>query len=219
MINSHMRCHPDIKEGTTAAGLLEESSGKLEGVIAQEMLKKYVLYAKRFIHPKLSDIDKDKITQFYTELRKEAGAVGGLPIGVRHVESILRMAESHARMHLREYVRGDDVDLAIKMMLESFLMTQKYSVSRGLMKKFAHYLAKEKDSEQLLLHILERMIREKLQYMQLVQSNSDICDVAISRAQFEQEARDFNVPDINKFLKGDVFTAKFLFQKNMIKLK
>lgn len=31
---------------------------------------------------------------------------------------MMRMAEAHARMHLRDYVREDDVDLAIQTMLE-----------------------------------------------------------------------------------------------------
>ena len=51
---------------------------------------------------------------------------GGVPIAVRHIESIMRMSEAHARMHLREYVRDDDVDMAVRTMLESFIQAQKY---------------------------------------------------------------------------------------------
>jgi DNA replication licensing factor MCM2 len=47
--------------------------------------------------------------------------VGGIPIAVRHIESVLRMAEATAKMHLRDYVRTDDIDQAIEMMLDSFL--------------------------------------------------------------------------------------------------
>lgn len=42
------------------------------------------------------------------------------------------MAEAHARMHLREYVQTDDVNMAIRMMLESFVETQKYSVMKTM---------------------------------------------------------------------------------------
>lgn len=51
---------------------------------------------------------------------------------VRHVESLLRISEAFARMHLREYVREDDVDMAIRVMLESFIGAQKYSVMNSL---------------------------------------------------------------------------------------
>jgi DNA replication licensing factor MCM2 len=53
---------------------------------------------------------------------------------VRHLESILRMAEAHARMHLRDYVRSDDIDMAIRVMLESFISAQKFSVMKNLRK-------------------------------------------------------------------------------------
>lgn len=55
---------------------------------------------------------------------------------VRHVESMIRMAEANAKMHLRDYVRQDDLDLAIQVMLESFLAANKMSVVKTLRKVF-----------------------------------------------------------------------------------
>ncbi len=53
-----------------------------------------------------------------------------MPIAVRHIESVMRMSEASAKMHLREHVREDDVDMAIKVMLESFLQAQKVGCRR-----------------------------------------------------------------------------------------
>lgn len=53
---------------------------------------------------------------------------------MRHIESMIRMAEAHARMHLRDYVLEDDVNMAIRVMLESFIDTQKFSVMRSMRK-------------------------------------------------------------------------------------
>ena len=78
----------------------------------------------------ISDIDKEKVTQFYADIRRESNVVGGISIAVRHIESVLRMSEAHAKMHLRDYVRADDIDSAIDMLLESFLQSQKVSVAR-----------------------------------------------------------------------------------------
>ena len=47
---------------------------------------------------------------------------------------MIRMAESHARMHLRDYVNEDDVNMAIRIMLDSFINTQKFSIMRGMRK-------------------------------------------------------------------------------------
>ena len=44
------------------------------------------------------------------------------------------MAESHAKMHLRDYVMEDDINMAIRVMLESFIDTQKFSVMRSMKK-------------------------------------------------------------------------------------
>lgn len=65
--------------------------------------------------------------------------VGGIPIAVRHIESIIRMSEARAKISLRDHVRTDDIDFAIEMMLTSFLQSQKMSVSRQLSKKFDKY--------------------------------------------------------------------------------
>jgi len=54
-------------------------------------------------------------------LRKESEICGGINIAIRHLESIIRMAEAHARMHLRNIVTDYDISVAIRVMLESFL--------------------------------------------------------------------------------------------------
>lgn len=40
--------------------------------IPQEMLKKYVIYAREKINPKLHNMDQDKIAKMFAELRKES---------------------------------------------------------------------------------------------------------------------------------------------------
>eukprot|EP00957_Ditylum_brightwellii_P102753 7830648-Ditylum_brightwellii.AAC.1 len=51
-----------------------------------------------------------------------------VPIVVHHIESIMRMSEAHAKMHLCEHVRDDNMDASITMMLHSFIMAQTFSV-------------------------------------------------------------------------------------------
>ena len=57
------------------------------------MFRKYILYARERVKPKLNDIDEDQIIKFYTQLRKEAEVCGGIHIATRHLESIIRMSE------------------------------------------------------------------------------------------------------------------------------
>jgi hypothetical protein len=90
------------------------------------------MYARERVKPKLFDVDQDKIARLYADLRRESLATGSFPITVRHLESMIRMAEASARMALREYVRADDIDLAISVAIGSFVSAQKMSIKKTL---------------------------------------------------------------------------------------
>ncbi len=102
--------------------------------IKQDLLRKYIAYARAHCHPQLHNLDHDRIASLYSDLRRESMNSGGLPIAPRHIESIIRMSEAHAKMHLREFVTEDDVNMAIRVMLDSFIGSQKYSVKSQLKK-------------------------------------------------------------------------------------
>lgn len=40
--------------------------------IPQELLKKYIIYAKNRVNPKLHQMDQEKIASMYAELRRES---------------------------------------------------------------------------------------------------------------------------------------------------
>lgn len=233
VINSHIKSHPDMKdEGKEeekqerqeylAGTLLDDDGIRIneDELIPQEMLKKYMIYAKKFIHPKLNDVDKEKISDFYSCIRKYSSAVGGIPIGIRHIESMLRMSEAHAKMHLREHVKAEDIDVAIKMLLESFLQSQKSSIASSLRPKLMKYLSSSSDDFELLFHILKQMAKERARYQKLVQGEeAPIVDVDISRDQFAMEAKDIPQHTIERFFKSKEFTKEFVLQGGVIKTK
>ena len=110
----------------------------------QDILRKYVAYAKAYVRPKLEYADTEKIQKVYAELRRESMGGNSIPIAVRHLESLIRMAEAHARMHLREFVREEDVNVAIKSLLESFISTQKHAAQKALEKAFRRFIVMDK---------------------------------------------------------------------------
>uniref|UniRef100_A0AC35EXS9 MCM AAA-lid domain-containing protein n=1 Tax=Panagrolaimus sp. PS1159 TaxID=55785 RepID=A0AC35EXS9_9BILA len=61
-------------------------------------------------------------------------------VTLRHAESMIQMAEAHAKMHLRGYVTEEDVNAAIRIMFECFIQTQKASIMRQMRKVFARQL-------------------------------------------------------------------------------
>jgi len=40
--------------------------------VQQELLKKYMIYAREKTHPKLNDMDQDKVAKMYSDLRRES---------------------------------------------------------------------------------------------------------------------------------------------------
>jgi DNA replication licensing factor MCM2 len=125
------------------------------------------MYARAKVHPKLHDLDQEKLSRLFADLRRESMATGSFPITVRHLESMIRMAEASAKMALREYVRADDIDLAISVAVGSFVSAQKMSIKKTLQRGFRKYLTQARDHEELLAFILGGLVKDKARFYQL----------------------------------------------------
>ena len=218
VINSHIYSHPNgyDKKNIIQSNLVDENYENKE-MLSQEMLKKYIIYARKYISPKLNDINKNKVTKFYSELRKESENAGGISIAVRHLESMLRMAESHAKMSLRDTVNNYDIDFAIQMLLESFLQSQKYAIFKTLKKKFSHYLHSQEDNITLLISLLTKKAKEQLQYLKYFNHITDITnEVKINKDIFEREAGDLGIKEFDDFYKTKQFKNKHKIVDNEI---
>ena len=104
----------------------EEKSIKTNGgrdYLSVPFLRKYVAYAKRNHSPLIGEEAKILILNYYTKARNtyadnEQMAANWddekpIPISARALESLIRLAEAHARMHLRDEVTADDAQMAI----------------------------------------------------------------------------------------------------------
>lgn len=206
VVGSHIRHHPGNKEEVGQGDIPEPAMPNTYGVepLPQEILKKYIIYAKERIHPKLHQMDQDKVAKMYSDLRKESMATGSIPITVRHIESMIRMAEAHARIHLRDYVIEDDVNMAIRVMLESFIDTQKFSVMRSMRKTFARYLSFRRDNNELLLFILKQLVAEQVTY-QRNRFGTQQDSIEVSEKDLVDKARQINIHNLSAFYDSELF--------------
>jgi len=203
VVNSHVRHHPN-----QTAELAEENPLVQQhhcDPIAQDLFKKYLVYAKERVKPNLLHMDQDKVSKMFASLRRESMITGSVPITVRHIESMIRMAEAHARMHLRDYVNEDDVNMAIRVMLESFIDTQKFSVMRNMRKTFSRYLAFKKDNNELLMFVLKQLVRDQIMfYKNRFRSEPEI--IEIQEDEFLERARQINIHNLLPFYESDAFS-------------
>ena len=101
VVNSHGRAHPSANSTDANQNIMEVEDDeeirdqqvnggepKQEGEIPQELLRKYILYAREKCSPKLYQIDQDKVARLFADMRRESLATGAYPITVRfpHVE-------------------------------------------------------------------------------------------------------------------------------------
>jgi len=124
------------------------------------------MYARRR-QPQFNNFHTKKISELYADLRQSAEKHNGIPIAVRHIESIMRMAEAHARMRLSDQVTDADANAAIRVMLESFVQSQKYSAKRALRKEFSKYITASTQHHDLLLHLLQSLVAENVAIRQV----------------------------------------------------
>ena len=79
-------------------------------------LKKYIAFAKqRFSAPELTPEATEAISEYYAELRNSA-EVKALPVTVRSLETMIRLACAHAKVRLSPFVERSDVDEIISLM-------------------------------------------------------------------------------------------------------
>jgi len=205
VVNSHVKHHPNAEPGTSEEDILAVVEQPKFELIPQELLKKYIIYAKDKVKPNLQNMDQDKVSKMFSALRRESMITGSIPITVRHIESMIRMSEAHARMHLREYVHEDDVNMAIRVMLESFIDTQKYSVMRNMKKTFARYLSFKKDNNELLLFVLKQLVRDQITYHKnRYRTEPEV--IEIMDEDFQDRARQVNIHSLITFYESDMFT-------------
>ncbi|VDK36984.1 unnamed protein product [Gongylonema pulchrum] len=128
-------------------------------MISQTVLRKYIMYARE-------------------------NATGSVAITVRHVESLIRLAEAHAKMHLRSYVCDEDVDVAVRVILESFISTQKASIMRQMRRNFDRHLNFNRDHNELLLYLLKQLVKDQLHYERARHADEALTTVAVAESDF-----------------------------------
>ncbi|CAH8449461.1 unnamed protein product [Schistosoma bovis] len=215
VVGSHMRHHPNmtLEERVALNDQLAERGVPRSGSYAdiqpldQELLKKYILYAKDRIHPKLNQMDQDKVAAAYADLRRESMVTGSLPITVRHIESVIRLSEAHARLHLREFVNDDDVNMALRVMLESFVSTQKFSVMKSMRQTFSRFLSYRRDNQELLLFLLKQLVQDRLAFERVRHAGSQEWRIEVTEREFAERAKQINISSVRAFLQSDLFKS------------
>jgi len=112
---------PDLeKDKALTEHVLRIHRGELpeaDGIIPIDVLKKYIAYARKNIHVRLSEEAMKKIEEFYLEMRaKSTTPDSPVAITPRQLEALVRLTEAHAKMALKTVATAEDAEAAIELM-------------------------------------------------------------------------------------------------------
>ena len=81
--NSNNKALPSLSPKTPGKekGIIDDSG---QETIPQDLLRKYIMFARAEIKPQLQNIDQEKVKKLYADLRRESSQAGGVPITVRN---------------------------------------------------------------------------------------------------------------------------------------
>lgn len=113
-----MRVHLHGNDSTTAAPEPGEESDE----IPLSTLRRFIAYARERCGPRLSEQAADKLANQYVLMRsgsvrheQETGKQSAIPITVRQLEAIVRIAEAQAKMRLAPFATEADVEEALRL--------------------------------------------------------------------------------------------------------
>ena len=213
VVGSHAASHPSLVPtdgplpvGAASAAAAGSGAAADPDILPQETLRKYLTYAKQHCRPSMQAGEHANLTAVYAELRRQAFRSHGMPIAVRHLESMIRMSEAHARMHLRTSVTPGDVEAAIRVMVDSFVATQKHVLQRELRRQMGRFVVLPGDYNAVLLHVLRDLLRFERNNQRLLGEAADGA-VSVSVRSLEERARELQIADLHGFYASAAFSG------------
>jgi len=107
------------RDDETAKRFLNSEKIEIEQEIENSLMKKYLSYARQYIHPKLNDAAKDKIREFFVGLRSKFSSEDQIPLHFGQLVCLAKLAEAAARCRLDNVANKDDALTAIGVMKAS----------------------------------------------------------------------------------------------------
>lgn len=92
------------------------------GEVSMERLRNYIAYAKRNVHPRITEKAQEILKDFYVDTRQQGSSDDGLskvPITARQLEALIRLSEASARLRLNDAVEERDAQRAINLLTYS----------------------------------------------------------------------------------------------------
>ncbi|KAK4294833.1 hypothetical protein Pmani_032570 [Petrolisthes manimaculis] len=168
-----------------------------EETLDMGILRDFLAYAREYVHPKLSEDASQRLISAYVDMRKVGSGRGQVTAYPRQLESLIRLAEAHAKVRLSHMVEVTDVEEAWRLHREALKqsatdpMSGKIDVS--ILTTGLSSAARKRRVE--LAQSLRKLVQAKgrvvtLNFQKLFQELKESSDLMITREMFEDALRD-----------------------------
>ena len=110
----------------TLAGRL---GGEVGDPLPPQLLRRYIAYAREYVHPVVGQEAGAVLQEFYLGLRAQHQGGDTVPVTTRQLESLVRLTEARAKMELREEVTESDAQDVVEIMKVSLRQTHRHSMN------------------------------------------------------------------------------------------
>ncbi|XP_069669025.1 DNA helicase MCM8 [Periplaneta americana] len=97
--------------------------GEVVDFLPHQLFRKYVMYARKYVLPRLTPPAADILQKFYLDLRRQHQTSDCTPITTRQLESLIRLTEARAKLELREEATEKDAQDVVAIMKYSMADT------------------------------------------------------------------------------------------------
>uniref|UniRef100_A0A8B9TEM5 DNA replication licensing factor MCM4 n=1 Tax=Anas platyrhynchos TaxID=8839 RepID=A0A8B9TEM5_ANAPL len=162
------------------------------------VLRDYIAYARCYVNPRLSEEASQALIEAYVDMRKIGSGRGMVSAYPRQLESLIRLAEAHAKVRFSEKVETIDVEEAKRLHREA-LKQSATDPRTGIVDYIhSHYwfvvFATARKRKEELAQALRKLIQSKgktpaLKYQQLFEDLRAQSDMAVTKEMFEEALR------------------------------
>lgn len=171
-------------------------------VLPVEFLTAYISYARSNCHPKISEEASEALISSYVAMRALGADIRAadrrITATTRQLESMIRLAEAHAKMRLSEVVTADDVHEAVRL-IQSALKQAATDARTGLIDMglltegtSASERRRKADLKDAVLSALDEMLRsgtQSVRISELVRGVNDGASVSVDTAEVNEALR------------------------------
>uniref|UniRef100_A0A671KKR2 DNA replication licensing factor MCM4 n=1 Tax=Sinocyclocheilus anshuiensis TaxID=1608454 RepID=A0A671KKR2_9TELE len=160
------------------------------------MLKDYIAFARMSVHPRLSEEASQALIEAYVDMRKIGSGRGMVSAYPRQLESLIRLAEAHAKVRFSSKVESIDVEEAKRLHREALKQSatdpRTGFVDISILTTGMSATARKRKEE--VAQALKKLIQSKgktlaMKYQQLFDDLRGQSEAAITKDMFEEALR------------------------------